>query len=920
MRRISTRQLDGDSELQQHPWYGVRNANLQIFDFDLVKAALEKWQNSLQNMSEERAKLAEGLNCERDKIANSLNGISLLLVDMERLPALKGDELLDRLPVLWGEVLDKTQRYLKLFEYIQSLYATLVKKVGQEVLQDLSVVDGFLAGSEQLRQLVGQTVDLKTLAEAINRLTAIQDQLAEPDEPLKEIQAAVGEEAARHLLPTEVGLTEFKTFVNLVADLNHSNWKLRNKLFDNDELDELLPKMRDELDELLPKMRDELEQLHALHNELQGVFSLDSLSSQDELRQLKGTLDAGGAFRWFKSSWRTARKQVLSHAAGNQIRFSALQSLLEKTAEFAGRRCKLDENHQYKEAFGDHLKGLDTNLTVLESLRNWYRKVRQQYGIGFGQKVALGNAILDFPTGLARGVRSLSEQGVQRQLSDLLDDLISLKEIFAPVSELQSDTTLLTGNEGAIARLLASLDEAILACGPLATDNAISMAELAKRIELLDSLKKAVSKWETADFDNKLFQGHLGLKPGVNANNTSSLSMLHNTLAVAVCVDQQLTNEDIRQRIYDQPATSTFSALEALSGQLRAAMESQTISYEAFAQLVELEASDWMNHSGDQIDDLIIRNSQALNNGNTLQNWLEYVRVRDQVAAMGLIKLAEMVEQGDIDIQQVEDAYQSGVFDVLAREILREQPELGRFSGNSQEALRDKFKEYDNRLKRLQCEQIAWKIDQTVIPKGNRGVRISEHTERFLLERECSKKTRHLPIRQLLHRACDALVALKPCFMMGPMSVAQYLAPGQIEFDLVVEDRSWWSSAIPSSCHQPASGIVFTIITKKTKQQLRNRKVFLTQHCRCFQQGGFGGTIALNTKVLLRFPITRSTEATWCCFHHRINRLTIMAFSIQGCSVVALSIIEIWKKRKLFLKLFANTSEIALKNRWVWLQ
>lgn len=772
-------QLDGNSELQQHPWYGVRNANLQIFDLDLVKAALEKWQNSLQNMSEEREKLAEGLNCERNKIANSLNGISLLLVDMERLPALKGDELLDRLPVLRGEVLDKTQRYLKLFEYIQSLYATLAKKVGQEVLQDLSVVDGFLAGSEQLRQLVGQTVDLKILAEAINRLTAIQDQLAELDEPLKEIQAAIGEEAARHLLPTEVGLTEFKTFVNLVADLNHSNWMLRDKLFDNDELDELLP-----------KMRDELEQLHALHNELQGVFSLDSLPSQDELRQLKGTLDAGGAFRWFKSSWRTARKQVLSHAAGNQIRFSALQSLLEKAEEFAGRRCKLNENHQYKEAFGDHMKGMDTNLTVLESLRNWYRKVRQQYGVDFGQKVALGNAILNLPTGLARGVRSLSEQGVQRQLSDLLDDLISLKEIFAPVSELQSDTTLLTGNEGAIARLLASLDEAILACGPLATDNAISMAELAKRIESLDSLKKAVSKWETADFDNKLFQGRLGLKSGVNADNTSSLSMLHNTLAVAVCVDQQMISEDIRQRIYDQPATSTFSALEVLSWQLRAAMDSQTVSYEAFAQLVELEASDWMSHSGDQIADLIIRNNQALNNGDTLQNWLEYVQVRDKVAAMGLIKLAEMVEQGDIDIQQVEDAYQSGIFDVLAREILREQPELGRFSGHSQEALRDKFKEYDNRLKRLQCEQIAWKIDQTVIPKGNRGVRVSEHTERFLLEHECSKKTRHLPIRQLLHRAGGALVALKPCFMMGPMSVAQYLAPGQIEFDLVVMDEA----------------------------------------------------------------------------------------------------------------------------------
>ncbi|MGB0259621.1 MAG: AAA domain-containing protein, partial [Coraliomargarita sp.] len=73
---------------------------------------------------------------------------------------------------------------------------------------------------------------------------------------------------------------------------------------------------------------------------------------------------------------------------------------------------------------------------------------------------------------------------------------------------------------------------------------------------------------------------------------------------------------------------------------------------------------------------------------------------------------------------------------------------------------------------------------------GNMGARVSERTERVLLEHEVGKKTRHIPIRQLLRRAGDALVALKPCFMMGPMSVAQYLAPGGISFDLVVMDEA----------------------------------------------------------------------------------------------------------------------------------
>jgi very-short-patch-repair endonuclease len=879
-------QLDAGSELKQHPWYGVSNADLQIFDLDQVKAALEEWQNALQNLGEEREKLAEELGCEQGKIADSLGGITSLLENLERVPSLKGDELLDCLPALRGEVLDQAQQYLTLFETIQSLYANLAERVGPDVLQDLSVVDGFLSGSEQLCKLVEPSVELGVLAEAIKQLSAIKDELDELDEPLKEIQSAVGEGAASYLLPTEAGFIEFGAFADLIADLNPSYWRLRDERLDNDELDDLLPKLRDELDqlrvlddelqellnfdgqvgrkqllqieesiytgnyhqiliekaavldEILPELREELEQLHALSVELQDVFNLDELTGAGELRQLGEILDAGGAFRWFKGSWRSARKQVLSHAVHNQIKISAVQPLLERAAEFtdlrdyfgeniaykdalgnllkgldtnlnevesirdwcqrvgrkAGeftdRKNHLSNNQQYKNVLGDYLKGLETDVVFLESLRDWYRRVRQQYGVGFGKKVVLGNAILGLSTEIARGVRSLSEQGVQQKLSNSLGELTRIKRIFMPVAELQSDRTLLTGKEGVIARTLASLDVALTACGSMMTNNTISISELANRIEMLDSLKKAVSKWEAADLDNKLFQGRLGLQPGLYTDNTSSISMLRDTLAVAACVDQQLTEQDVLHRIYDQPAESTFNELADLAKNLRTKMDMQASKYEVFAKLVKLEDSDWMGRPGDKLKELIIKNGRALSGGETLQNWLDYVRVRDQVAAMGLANLAKRVEQGDLNIQQVKDAHQAGVFDMLAREILREQTELGRFSGHSQEAIQEKFREYDNRLKKLQCEKIAWQIDQEDIPAGNYGARVSERTDLSLLEHECSKKKRHLPIRQLLRRASGALVATKPCFMMGPMSVAQYLVPGQIEFDLVIMDEA----------------------------------------------------------------------------------------------------------------------------------
>jgi very-short-patch-repair endonuclease len=772
-------QLGADVALQDHPWFGIRNGDLQIFDLDRVKESLGAWQSSLQALQEQRRVIAEMLVCDAADVALGISDVQAFLADLECIPSLQGNEILEQLPVLRGDILKKTQLYLNLFEDIQTLYATLAKTTEPEVLQDLSVVDELLAANEQLKQLVGRDVELRGLAAAINRLTAIQEQLGRLEEPMRGVLSALGEPAAKHLTVSESGLTEFRAVIDLIASLNSSYWKHRDELFDNEELDELLP-----------KLRVELEELRGVHDNVQGVFVLDVIPEEGEIRQLGATLAAGGAFRWFKSDWRKARKELLGYAANSGVKLPAMLAALDDLATFVGKRTKLEQNTAYKEAIGEHLCGLDTDLSALEALRDWYKRVRRQYGIGFGRKVLIGDAILELAPSVAKAVRSLADRGVQTQLDDILDDLGRLKEVFAPVAELRAEDTLLVGEQGIIQRLLANVDEAIRACGPLTDDGGLLMADLDDRIEQIALLKHKVEKWQAADFDNKLFQGQLGLEPGVNTDNVAGLSMLRNTLEIAGCMDVRLGNEMLIDYIYKTPTKETFESLVNHAQVLRSAVESEKSSHDDYATLVRLDRAAWTIRSGDRLDELITRNQRALDNGDTLQSWLDYVRLRDQLDALGMARLADAVEKLEIEIDQVEVAYQAGIFDVLAREILREDPELGRFSGHSQEALQDKFKEYDSKLKRLQCEHLAWRIDQTKIPTGNMAARVSERTERMLLEHECGKKTRHLPIRQMLQRAGNALVALKPCFMMGPMSVSQYLAPGKISFDLVVMDEA----------------------------------------------------------------------------------------------------------------------------------
>lgn len=75
------------------------------------------------------------------------------------------------------------------------------------------------------------------------------------------------------------------------------------------------------------------------------------------------------------------------------------------------------------------------------------------------------------------------------------------------------------------------------------------------------------------------------------------------------------------------------------------------------------------------------------------------------------------------------------------------------------------------------------------MPASN-AVLVSPDSELGLLRRELQKKARHVPVRQLMQRLPSLLPRLKPCLLMSPLSVAQYLDAGHSQFDVVVFDEA----------------------------------------------------------------------------------------------------------------------------------
>lgn len=134
------------------------------------------------------------------------------------------------------------------------------------------------------------------------------------------------------------------------------------------------------------------------------------------------------------------------------------------------------------------------------------------------------------------------------------------------------------------------------------------------------------------------------------------------------------------------------------------------------------------------------------------------------------------------------DFFETSVRRAMLDAILEQSPVLCHFSGTGQEESIRRFAELDNRYLALSRQMVFARLAAR-LPSRRSGP-CPAGTELGILKRECAKKSRHKPVRLLLEQTPVLTPLLKPCFLMSPLSVAQYLPPGSAEFDLVVFDEA----------------------------------------------------------------------------------------------------------------------------------
>ncbi|HMK54718.1 MAG TPA: DUF3320 domain-containing protein [Methanobacteriaceae archaeon] len=152
--------------------------------------------------------------------------------------------------------------------------------------------------------------------------------------------------------------------------------------------------------------------------------------------------------------------------------------------------------------------------------------------------------------------------------------------------------------------------------------------------------------------------------------------------------------------------------------------------------------------------------------------------------------ILELIEEDLLDSEDLLPCLEGNYADNMLRQAFMDDPALQNFVGDLHQNKIRQFIELDQELLKLNRERISHQLSET---RPNVYTNLTPTSELGILLSELNRKRRHMPIRRLLLAAGGLIQTIKPCFMMSPLSVAQFMDPygaPNLSFDVVIFDEA----------------------------------------------------------------------------------------------------------------------------------
>jgi len=226
---------------------------------------------------------------------------------------------------------------------------------------------------------------------------------------------------------------------------------------------------------------------------------------------------------------------------------------------------------------------------------------------------------------------------------------------------------------------------------------------------------------------------------------------------------------------------SVKSEMEQLYNDADASLKNYKGGFEWFAQ--KFENTDEIISLN--LEELKARADSCCSNTDSLVLWIDYMSSKNKLKESGLAEYLCAIEEKTIASVQIVPVFEKRFFALWLDSVYSEYPSVAKFRHTNHEKIIEEFAELDKQ----QLTIAQARIKASVI---NSLPALDTFTsgEVNVLKKELAKQRKIMPIRKLFSKIPNLLMTLKPCLMMSPLSVSQFLESDCYSFDTVIFDEA----------------------------------------------------------------------------------------------------------------------------------
>ncbi|MEX2517357.1 MAG: DUF4011 domain-containing protein [Gammaproteobacteria bacterium] len=754
--------------LSRHPWYGLIPLRADAVKAD-GKRCLENWLNETESL----IRHAFG--------SDAAGQTSSLQSPGELGRALETFHLLDRTVCDTFNISkvaalnSPTSHIAQWIDQESRLLATTARAASMWKLDGAVLRDIYLdiAAATELLD-AGKLALSKRTAREVARIARFLCQLTDQLEEVAQGMLTIEETLGCQCDPGEEGIRVAGQLLTLAIQRPTASLSIRQPILES---------IRD-LD-LVAKFVAQHQELVKTRARLSLQFKLDEAVDENRIKAAESILlKATGLFH-LQSDWRSANTVYQSL----RYKKAFFRSTTKKASDLQGflhylrEKSEFERNTAYAGLLGPVFAGLETPADDIWQLCTWYRTIREvvsdeptSKGIAGQHLMSLNEkGMATFDTLAASSFRNTSEFVVGR-----------LRKI-AAVSVDTGDYIFAGGWKNAVERAKEVRDRVVHAADRIA----LHCVDPSSSVEHGQDLLQATLSLQT-DPGRLAFHNEYLLQQRRNTWSESDIHSLRSLMLVARIFEQEPPQSTVISACIEH-ATSAADAREK-TNEVGRVFERFMNARKHVDALFAVDETKLLGQAQETttFKDLAQRLKATQTDDNCLSIWTDLVASGEQVCTVA--DVPPSVQNLLVDAEQGLGLFTNAIAYMtlawVADDELRRDPLLNGFSSDQHDERLQKFRQLDERLRLVSSRDIFNRLLNNHVPAGKTGTRAGHLTDMALLNREILKQRGHVPIRKLVERAGNALIALKPCFMMGPLSVSQYLSPGLMSFDLVVMDEA----------------------------------------------------------------------------------------------------------------------------------